>query len=120
MIRLTHAAWVFEPMGSRTFDGVRFVVYSNDHPPRHVHGFVSEAEAVVDLRADGNVALSDRMDAVRPPNAKRPDVRRILNCAAVHFEERVALWEGIHGGTQGNHNGRGDRSGDPDGSAPGG
>jgi hypothetical protein len=86
-------------MGSLTFDGVRFVVYSNDHPPRHVHGFISETEAVVDLRLDGDVALSDRRDAIRPANAKRADVRKILNCSAVHFEELVALWESIHGQT---------------------
>ena len=84
-------------MGSLTIDGIRFVVYSNDHPPRHVHGFASETEAIVDLRTDGNVALADRVDAVRPANAKRSDVRRILNAAAAHFEELAALWEEIHG-----------------------
>ena len=86
-------------MSSLTFDAVQFVVYSNDHPPRHVHGFTGEMEAVVDLHADGNVALADREDAVRPANAKRSDVRKILNSAATHFEELVALWESIHGQT---------------------
>src|ERR1035438_5054054 len=104
-------------MGSLTFDGIRFVVYSNDHPPRHVHGFLSEAEAVVDLRADGNVALAERGDAVRPANAKRSDVRKILNCAALYFEELVALWESIHGQTQGDHDKCRDRAGDPVGNA---
>ena len=75
-----------------------FVVYSNDHPPRHVHGFLSEAEAIVDLRFDGNVALADRKDAIRPANAKRSDVRKILDTAAAHFD-MTALWEGIHGET---------------------
>lgn len=84
-------------MGSLIFDGIRFVVYSNDHAPRHVHGFVSEAEAIVDLRADGNVALAERKDAVRPARAKRSDVRKILTSAAKHFEDLVALWESIHG-----------------------
>ncbi|MFY9748273.1 MAG: DUF4160 domain-containing protein [Acidobacteriaceae bacterium] len=86
-------------MGSLTFDGVRFVVYSNDHPPRHVHGFTGETEAIVDLRADGNVALGDRENPVRPATAKRSDVRKILNAAALHFEELVALWESVHGQT---------------------
>lgn len=53
-------------LGSLRFDGILFIVYSNDHPPRHVHGFLSEAEVIVDLRADGNVALADRKDAIRP------------------------------------------------------
>ena len=84
-------------MGSLTFGAVQFVAYSNDHPPRHVHGFLSETEAIVDLRLDGSVALAERWDAVRPGNAKRPDVRKILEAAAAHFRELVALWEGIHG-----------------------
>jgi uncharacterized protein DUF4160 len=84
-------------VGSRTFDGVRFVVHSNDHPPRHVHGFAGETEAVVDIRFDGNVALAKRKDPVRPAGAKRSDVKKILNVAALHFEELAKLWEKIHG-----------------------
>jgi hypothetical protein len=37
-------------MGSIRFDGVRFVVYTMDHEPRHVHGFYAEVEVIVDLR----------------------------------------------------------------------
>lgn len=84
-------------MGSLKFDGVRYVVYSNDHEPRHVHGFLSETEAIVDLRADGAVALANRKDAVRPLDAKRSDVKRILKVAALHFEELAELWRGTHG-----------------------
>lgn len=83
-------------MGSLTFGGVQFVVYSNDHPPRHVYGFVSETEVIVDLRLDGNVALADRKDAIRPGNAKKSDIRKVLISAASHFEALVALWEEIH------------------------
>lgn len=83
-------------VGPLRLDGIRFVVYSNDHPPRHVHGFVGETEAIVDLRADGTVALAERRDAVRPADAKRSDVRKILNIAAMHFEELAELWRGIH------------------------
>lgn len=36
-------------------------------------------------------------DAIRPFNAKRADVRKILTSAAENFEALVALWEGIHG-----------------------
>ena len=84
-------------MGSLNFGSVQFVAYSNDHPPRHVHGFLSETEVIVDLRPDGNVALADRKDAIRPTNAKRSDVKKILSAAAQHFDELVALWEVIHG-----------------------
>jgi hypothetical protein len=84
-------------VGSLRLDGVLFVVYSNDHPPRHVHGFLGETEAIADLRSDGNVSLASRKDAIRPANAKRSDVSKILNTAALHFDELAALWEEIHG-----------------------
>ncbi len=82
-------------MASRPFDGVRFVVFSNDHPLRHVHAFVAEAQIIIDLRPDG-VALADRRDAIQG-NAKRPDVKKALITTADHFDELVALWEGVHG-----------------------
>jgi hypothetical protein len=84
-------------VGSLRFDGILFVAYSNDHLPRHVHGFAGETEAIVDLRANGTVALAQRKDAIRPANAKRSEVKKILNAAALHFEELAALWERIHG-----------------------
>ena len=84
-------------MGSLWFDGNRFVVYSNDHPPRHVHGFQGETEVIVDLLLSGNVALASRKDAIRPLGAKRSDVTKILNAAARNFDALAALWEGIHG-----------------------
>jgi hypothetical protein len=86
-------------VGSRQFGAIRFVVYSNDHWPRHVHGFADETEAIVDLLAGGDVALANRADAIRPLNAKRSDVKKILVSAAENFEALVALWEGIHGKT---------------------
>jgi Domain of unknown function (DUF4160) len=84
-------------VGSLRFDGILFIVYSNDHPPRHVHGFLSETEVIVDFRSDGTIALADRKDAIRPANAKRSDVKKIMNAAAEHFDDLAALWEGIHG-----------------------
>jgi len=82
---------------SLRFGGVRFVVYSNDHPPRHVHGFAGETEAIVELRFGGTVALAKRGDAVRPANAKRSNVKKILRAAAEHFGELAELWEEVHG-----------------------
>lgn len=84
-------------MASRTLSGIRFVVYSNDHPPRHVHGILQETQVIVNLRSDGDVALADRSDAIRPANAKRSDVRKVLRTAAKHFEDLAALWEMVHG-----------------------
>lgn len=84
-------------MVSLRIGGVRFVAYSNDHPPRHVHGFTGDTEAIVDLRMDGTVALAKLDDAIRPVNAKRSEVRKILSAAALHFEEIVELWEEVRG-----------------------
>ena len=84
-------------MGSLRFDGILFIVYSNDHLPRHIHGFLGDTEIIVDLLSDGNIALAYRKDAIRPANAKRSDVRKILDGAALHFEELANLWEQIHG-----------------------
>jgi hypothetical protein len=79
------------------FEGATFRAYPQDHLPRHVHGFIGETELIVDLRTDGNVSVANRVDAIRPGNAKRADLRRILELAAEHFEELVSLWEKMHG-----------------------
>ena len=83
-------------MASLRFDSVLYVAYPQDHTPRHVHGFFEEAEVIVDLGNARTVGLANRPDAIRPPNAKRSAVRRILNVAAEHFDELVALWEKMH------------------------
>jgi Domain of unknown function (DUF4160) len=85
---------------SRRFGGDQFIVYSNDHPPRHVHGFAGETEAIIDLRADGNVALAKRGDAIRPANAKRSDVKKILRAVTKNFGELTALWEAARAGKE--------------------
>jgi hypothetical protein len=83
-------------VASIRLSGVLFVAYPQDHVPRHVHGFVGETEVIADLRDDRTVALADRPDAIRPGNAKRNSVRRILRIAAEHFDELVRLWEKMH------------------------
>jgi len=83
-------------MVSLRFGGVRFVLYSNDHPPRHVHGFSRETEAIIDLRADRSVALAERHDAIRPANAKRSDVKKFLGLQLSTLTSLRGLWEAIH------------------------
>jgi hypothetical protein len=83
-------------VASRRFGAVRFIAYPQDHLPRHLHGFVGETEVIVDLREDGTVDIARRTDAIRPANAKRSDVRKILIVAAAHFEELVELWGRMH------------------------
>jgi hypothetical protein len=54
-------------------------------------------EVIVDLLADRNVALAKRLDAVRPGNGSRVDIRYVLTKAAANFDELAALWEKHHG-----------------------
>jgi hypothetical protein len=83
-------------VASLRFGSILFIVYPQDHEPRHVHGFAGETEVIVDLGMNGNVALAIRRDCIRPGNAKRSDVRKILKSAANHFDELVSLWEKMH------------------------
>lgn len=53
-------------------------------------------EVIVDLLADGTVRLARRKDAVQLGNAKRSDVRKILNAAAEYFEVIVVAWMEMH------------------------
>lgn len=76
--------------------GVRFRVYPQDHGRRHVHGLYGGVAVIVELRQDGTVALADRKDSIRPGDAKRSDVRWVLEVAAEHFEPLAAAWEKMH------------------------
>ena len=84
-------------MSSLNAGGVKFMVYPNDHEPRHVHGLVGGIggpEVIVELNLDGTVHLARRVDAVK--GATRSDTRRALVAAARHFDDLVALWNAMH------------------------
>jgi hypothetical protein len=86
-------------LGSRSFEGVRFCVYSNDHSPRHVHAFLAETRVIIDLLQSGEVRLAQREKAITPPDSKITDVRKALRVAAEYFDELALLWENTHGTT---------------------
>jgi len=73
-------------VGSKTFDGVRFAAYSNDHLPPHVHGYYAGVRVIIELK-DGFVDLANRRDAVTPPGAKRSDVNYILRTARKYADQ---------------------------------
>lgn len=50
----------------------------------------------MELRADGTVSLADRDDAIIPADAKRSDVRKILEAANDGYAEIAAAWEQMH------------------------
>lgn len=84
------------PMTTLWIGGVRFKIYPQDHTPRHVHGLYQGVEVIFDLRKDLTVALADRKDSVQPGNAKRNQVKHVLNVAAENFDALVAAWEAMH------------------------
>ena len=77
--------------------GVRFVLYPQDHIPRHTHGLTGDAEVIIDLRNNRTVAIADRHDAIRG-NAKKSDVMKVLQAAAENFDLLVDAWEQMHHG----------------------
>lgn len=48
---------------------------------------------ICEIGSDGAVALAERKDLIRPRNAKKSDVKKILRTAAAYFEDLAALWE---------------------------
>ena len=86
-------------MGSKTFDGVWFISFADDHEPPHVHGQYAETTVIIDLLPKGGVAESSRRNSVIPANAKRSDVRKILKAALDHAAELHQLWEAMPGTT---------------------
>jgi hypothetical protein len=75
---------------------VRFRLYPQDHLPRHIHKFIGRGEVIMDVRADGSVALANRADAVR--RLSRAEVRKVLAAAAKAFDRLAAAWEAMHHG----------------------
>ena len=72
-------------VGSLTFEGIRFQVYSRDHPPPHAHGFYGPTLVVIEFADSENIGI--RAGSIQPPNAKRSDVRRVVNAAVEHYPE---------------------------------
>ncbi len=83
-------------MGSYRFDGVTFRVYPEDHDPPHVHDRYQGLNVILELSTDGQIRLADREDAVRPPNAKRNQVKHVLKVAGERFNELTELWGEAH------------------------
>ena len=54
---------------------------------------VARRVLVVELLADGTVQKARRKDAILPADAKRTDIRKVLETAAEYYDELVAAWE---------------------------
>jgi hypothetical protein len=74
-------------------DGLRVVIFTNDHEPAHVHVF-GDGEAKIKLRGPGGTPTLVWADAMG-----RGDIRRALRIATEHQAFLLARWEDIHGRT---------------------
>lgn len=74
------------------FDGLRAVIYPNDHRPAHVHVIGGGCEAVFDLRCPaGPPALRENY------GFGKPEIARIKATLASELKALCAEWSGIHG-----------------------
>ena len=80
--------------------GTRFKLYPQDHEPRHVHAFVGSGEVVIDLRADGTIALAMRASGAVRGNVSRSEVRKVLAAADGAFDRLAKAWEDMHHGEE--------------------
>ena len=71
--------------------GFRFVIYTLDHEPAHVH-ITGAGQAKINLlSADGEPEM------VQSIGIKRTDMRRLMAEAMEHQAHFLAAWETIHG-----------------------
>jgi hypothetical protein len=74
--------------------GFRFVIYTSDHAPAHVH-ITGPGRAKVDLiGGDGRPVL------VASAGIQRSDLRRLMREIEVNRDMLLQAWERIHGGAE--------------------
>lgn len=71
--------------------GFRFVIYTSDHEPAHVH-VIGDGHAKINL-----VGPDGAPELVFSVGIKKSDMRRLLAEAAEQREELLERWERIHG-----------------------
>ncbi len=85
-------------VGSKTYDGVRFSAWVDDHDPPHVHGFYAGIAVILELDfRQRSIRLANRGDRVKPRNAKRADVNHVLHSARKYRHDLFDLWEVARG-----------------------
>ena len=72
-------------------DGLRVVIYINDHLPAHVHVF-GDGEAKINL-----IGAEGIPDLIWADNMTRSEVRRSMRVVAAQRAFLLQRWEDIHG-----------------------
>jgi len=73
-------------------DGLRFVIWPNDHAPPHVHVFSAEAEVKINL---GELGGYPRL--IENRRMKKSDVAKALKAAFDHRSALLRKWSEFHG-----------------------
>ena len=71
--------------------GFRFVIYTFDHEPAHVH-ITGAGQAKINL-----IGAGGKPETVYSIGIKRSDMRRLMGQVAEHQAHFLAEWEKIHG-----------------------
>ena len=71
--------------------GLRVVIFANDHQPAHVHVF-GNGEAKINLRGTGGTP-----DLVWAEKMSRGEIRRAMQIVTEEQALLLARWENIHG-----------------------
>ena len=71
-------------------EGVRVVIFSNDHQPAHVHVFIGGGEAKIDLMP-GSITL------VWAKGMSRAEIRTAVRIVGEHQVSLIQRWSEIHG-----------------------
>jgi hypothetical protein len=72
-------------------DGLRVVIYSNDHSPEHVHVIGADREAVFELHCpEGPVTLRESF------GFKTRQLRRLIEQLNAELLQLCSAWERIH------------------------
>ena len=72
--------------------GLRFVIFSNDHEPVHVHAIGGGGEAKIDLGVDGRAP-----SLMWVKGLSNADVRRAMAEVASERDRLLEAWTRIHG-----------------------
>lgn len=72
------------------FDGLRFVIYSNDHDPAHVHVLRAGSEAKIQL-------VGEQPTLIWQHGFSPAELRRILDETRTERFRLLKRWKEIHG-----------------------
>jgi hypothetical protein len=72
-------------------EGIRIVIFSDDHEPAHVHAF-GDGEAKINLSGPGS-----RPTLVWAVGMKHAEIRKCMRLVGQNREALLAQWNEIHG-----------------------